>query len=118
MSGTALALVAIFNCATRLLDTVGLNLTLMLHDAPAANIAGQFSVITNASGLGPVMEMLSTVNDVVPLLMSVVARGPLVVPTGTVPKLRTFGFTNEAGVTVSIVDFVIWLPKRFSTVLP
>ena len=118
MSGTALALVAMLNVASRLPATFGLNVTLTRHVAPAANVAGQFSVIANANGLGPVMEMLPTVNDVVPLLMSVVARGPLIVPTGTVPKLRTFGFTNEAGVTVSILDFVIWPPKRFFAVLP
>jgi len=36
--------------ADRLFATVGLNLTLMLHDAPAASIAGQFSVIANDAG--------------------------------------------------------------------
>ena len=106
MSGTALALVAIFNCATRLCATCGVNVTLTLHDAPAAKVAGQFSVIANANGLGPEMPMLPMVNDVWPLLVSVAARGPLVVPTGTVPKLRLVGATNDAGVTVNVPDFL------------
>jgi len=50
LSGTALALVVMLNCAIRLVAAVGLNLTLMLHDAPAASIAGQFSVIANDAG--------------------------------------------------------------------
>ena len=50
LSGTALALVAMLKVADRLFVTVGLNLTLMLHDAPAASIGGQFSVIANDAG--------------------------------------------------------------------
>jgi len=50
MTGTALALVAMLNFAIRVVAAVGLNLTLMLHDAPAANIDGQVSVI-GAGGL-------------------------------------------------------------------
>ena len=50
LSGTARALVAMLKVADRLLATVGLNLTLMLHDAPAASIDGQFSVIANDAG--------------------------------------------------------------------
>jgi len=107
MSGTALALVAMLNFAIRLVAAVGLNVALTLHDAPAANIAGQFSVIANAPGLGPEMPMLPMVNGIVPLLVSVAARGPLVTPTGTVPNLRVVGVTNEAGVTVNVLDFVM-----------
>jgi hypothetical protein len=47
LSGTAVALVEILKLADRLFATVGLNVTLMLHDAPAASIGGQFSVIAN-----------------------------------------------------------------------
>ena len=50
LSGIALALVAMLKVADRLVATVGLNLTLMLHDAPAANIGGQFSVLANDAG--------------------------------------------------------------------
>jgi len=107
MSGTALALVAIFNCATRLCATCGVNVTLTLHDAPAAKVAGQFSVIANDKGLVPVMPMLPMVNDILPLLVSVTARGPPVAPTGTVPKVRLVGLTNEAGVTVKVLDFLM-----------
>ena len=91
--------------ADRLFATVGLNLTLMLHDAPAANIGGQFSVIENDKGLVPVMPMLLTVNDILPLLVSVAARASLVAPTGTVPNVRLVGLTDAAGVTTNVFDF-------------
>ena len=107
LSGTALALVAMLKVADRLFATVGLNLTLMLHDAPAANIGGQFSVIANDKGLVPVMPMLPIVNDVLPLLVSVAARAPLVAPTGTVPNLRLVGLTDAAGVTINVFDFLM-----------
>ena len=107
MSGTALALVAMLKFATRLVAAVGLNLTLMLHDAPAANIVGQVSAISNDKGLVPAMPMLPIVNDKLPLLVSVAARGPLVAPTGTVPNWRLVGLTNEAGVTVNVLAFLM-----------
>jgi len=107
MSGADLALVAMLNFALRLVAAVGLNVTLTLHDAPAANIAGQFFVIANDNGLVPAMPMLPIVNDISPLFVSVAARGLLVAPTGTVPNLRVVGLTNDAGVTVNVLDFVI-----------
>ena len=107
MSGTDLAPVGMLNFAIRLVAAVGLNVTLTLHDAPAANIDGQFSVISNDKGLVPLMPMLPIVNDKLPLLVSVAARGLLVAPTGTVPKWRLVGLTNEAGVTVNVSDFLM-----------
>ena len=107
MSGADLALVAMLSFAIRLVAAVGLNVTLTLQDAPAANIAGQLFDIANANGLRPEMPMLPMVNGIVPLLVSVAARGPLVTPTGTVPNLRVVGVTNEAGVTVNVLDFVM-----------
>ena len=95
------------NFAIRAFAAVGLNLTLMLHDAPAASIGGQFSVIANDKGLVPAMPMLPMVNEILPLLVSVAARGPPVAPTGTVPNLRLVGLTNEAGVTVNVLDFLM-----------
>ena len=95
------------NFANRVVAAVGLNLTLMLHDAPAANIDGQASVISNDKGLVPLMPMLPIVNDKLPLLVSVAARGPLVAPTGTVPNWRLAGLTNEAGVTVNVLAFLM-----------
>lgn len=53
------------------------------------------------------MPMLPTVNDILPLLVSVAARGLLVAPTGTVPNWRLVGLTNEAGVTVNVSDFLM-----------
>ena len=107
MSGTNLAPVAMLNFANRVVAAVGLNLTLMLHDAPAANIVGQVSAISNDKGLVPAMPMLPIVNDVLPLLVSVAARGLLVAPTGTVPNWRLVGLTNEAGVTVNVLAFLM-----------
>ena len=107
MSGTDLAPVGMLNFAILLVAAVGLNLTLMLQDAPAANIVGHVSAISNEKGLVPVKPMLPIVNDVLPLLVSVAARGLLVAPTGTVPKWRLVGLTNEAGVTVNVSDFLM-----------
>ena len=53
------------------------------------------------------MTMLPTLNDVLPLLVSFAARGPPVAPTGTVPNVRLIGLTNEAGVTVKVLDFLM-----------
>src|SRR4029453_17755283 len=100
-------LVTMLNVASRLPAPVGLNVTLTRHDAPAANIAGQFSVITNDSGLRPVIAMLPIVNDVLPRLVTVAARGPPVVPSGTAPKGRLVGLTNDAGVTARILAFLM-----------
>ena len=107
LSGTVLALVAMLNLAIRSFAAFGLNVTLILHDAPAANTGGQFSVIANDKGLVPVMPMLPTVNEILPLLVSVAARGPLVTPTGTVPNVRLVGLTDEAGVTVKVLYFLM-----------
>jgi len=107
MSGTDLALVAMLSFAIRLVAAVGLNVTLTLQDAPAANIAGQLFDIANANGLRPEMPMLPMVNGIVPLLVSVAARGLLVAPTGTVPNWRLVGLTNEAGVTVNVLAFLM-----------
>ena len=48
------------------------------------------------------MPMLPTVNDILPLLVSVAARGPPVTPTGTVPNVRLVGLTDAAGVTTNV----------------
>ena len=53
------------------------------------------------------MPMLPMVNDILPLLVSVAARRTLVTPTGTVPNVRLFGLTVEAGVTANVFDFLM-----------
>ena len=56
-----------------------------------------------------------------PLFVSVAVSLPLVVPTFTLPNSRLAGLTDAAGVTVSVLDFLMpfavpdmetfWLPK-------
>ena len=51
------------------------------------------------------MPMLPTLNAILPLLVSVAARGPPVAPTGTGPNVRLIGLTDAAGVTTNVFAF-------------
>jgi hypothetical protein len=67
---------------------VGLNFTLMLQLAPAANELPQVCVCRKSPALVPViaMEVIDRAN--VPMLVRVTVLAALVVPTVTEPKLR------------------------------
>jgi hypothetical protein len=95
------------NLADRLVVVFGLNVTLTLQVAPAGSVEGQFSVIANHDAYVPVIPMLPMVNDVLPLFVTVVTRGPAVAPTATLPNLRLVGLTDAAGVTVNVLDFLM-----------
>jgi hypothetical protein len=107
VSGAAVALLAMLTFAERLAAASGWNLTVIVHEAPGARLAGQFSVMGNHEALVPVTLMLSIAKLTAPALVSVALSGALVVPTTTLPNLRAVGLTTAAGVTVSVLAFVM-----------
>ena len=78
--GLPAALSVILNAAMRVPDAVGLNLTLMLQLAPAANELPHVWVCAKSPTLVPVTAMLVIVKEVVPTLVRVTVFTGLVVP--------------------------------------
>lgn len=71
LSGVLVADVATLSRADRLATASGLNVTLIVHDAPAARLAGQLFVWPNHAADAPVTLILLTENDSAPLFVSV-----------------------------------------------
>jgi len=107
VSGAAVALLAMLTFAERLAAASGWNVTVIVHEAPGARLAGQFSAIGNHEALVPVTLMLSIAMATAPALVKVALSGALVVPTTTLPNRRAVGLTTAAGVTVSVFDLVM-----------
>ena len=108
LKGVAVALVAMLIFADLLNVVVGLKVTPIVQEAPAARVAPQLLLLAKYVAPVPVRVMLLIANDVTPLLLSVALSVPLVVPTGTPTNLRLVGLTVAAGVTVK--SFVLVMP--------
>ncbi len=108
LKGVAVALVAMLIFADLLNVVVGLKVTPIVQEAPAARVAPQLLLLAKYAAPVPVRVMLLIEKDDTPLLVSVVLSIPLVVPTGTLTNLRLVGLTEAAGVTVS--SFVLVMP--------
>ena len=78
--GLPTALSLTLSAAMRVPDAVGLNLTLMLQLAPAANELPQVWVWAKFPALVPVIAMLLMVKLVVPVFLRVTVLAALVVP--------------------------------------
>ncbi len=89
--GVLVALVATLNFAVLLNAAFGVNLTLIVHEAPAVRL------------------MPVTANCATPSLRSVATIAPLVWQTGTLPKLSLVGLTTAAGTTFNRRDLVVVL---------
>jgi hypothetical protein len=60
---------------------LGVNVTLIVQDAPAATDVPQLFVCAKSPVLVPVMAILVTLNAALPVLLNVTACAALVVPT-------------------------------------
>jgi hypothetical protein len=89
---------------------VGLNVTVIVHDDPAATVA-QLLVCEKS----PVAIMLLIVRSAVPVLLIVIACGVLLDPTNTPLKLRPTGDKVAAGATPApLIATVCGLPAALS----
>jgi len=79
--GLPAALSLMLTAAVRVPLAVGLNVTLILQLAPAANELPQVCVCAKFPGLVPVIAMLLMVKLVVPVFLRVTVLAALVVPT-------------------------------------
>ena len=95
------------NVAVRLPAPVGLNFALIVQEAPGARLVPQLLVCVNEDAYVPVIPMLLTVNATAPLLLSVVVRVPLVVPTATLPNESDVGLTPAATVKLRARDLLM-----------
>jgi hypothetical protein len=80
--GLPAALSVMLRVAVRVPLAVGLNLTLMLQLAPAANELPQVWVCAKSPALGPTIAMAVIVTLVVPVFLSATTLAALVVPIG------------------------------------
>ena len=93
---------------------VGLNVTLIVQDDPAATVVVQLLVCEKS----PVAIMLLTVKLAVPVLVSVTGAAALVIPTNTPVKLRLPGDSVTAGATpVPLIGTLCGLPAALSVIL-
>src|SRR5437660_901588 len=101
---------------------VGVKVTLMVQEAPAASalqLLGDLLVWAKSPALVPVRAMLLMVRAALPLLVSVTAWAALVVLTCWLPKLRLVGLklTPGALVPLPLKATVCGLPLALSVIL-
>jgi hypothetical protein len=109
LNGVAVALVAMLIFADLLNVVVGLKVTPIVQEAPAARVAPQLLLLKKYVAPVPVRVMLLIESAVTPLFVRVALSIPLVVPTGTPLNLRLVGLTDAAGVTVKSFVLVMLL---------
>ena len=98
--GLPAALSAIDTLALREPAAVGVNVTLIVQDAPAANVlepVGQVLVCAKSPAFVPVSPMLLMLSPALPLFVSVMLWGLLLVPTFWLLNVRLVGFRLTAG---------------------
>ena len=98
--GLPLALSVMLTLALRVPVAVGVKVTLMVQEAPAANVLellGQVLVWAKSPLLVPLRPILLMVRAALPLLVSVTAWAALVVLTCWLLKLRLLGLRLTAG---------------------
>src|SRR5689334_9782445 len=90
-------------------SATGVNVTLMLHDAPGTSAAAQVLVWLN----GPVAVTPVICNGPVPLLFTVMLRAVLVVPNTCEENGRLLGVTVAAGVVPVPMRGTLWDAPMF-----
>ena len=78
----------IFRIAVRAPDAAGVNVTLIVQLAPTATVVPQVLVCEKSPALVPVIEMLLMSRGTLPVLVSVLDIGLLVLPTYWLPNPR------------------------------
>ena len=107
LSGVLVALVAMESLADLIAALSGVNVTLIVHEPPAARFAGQSLVCANHEAPVPVTLIPVTENGTAPLFATVAFSGPPVVPTATLPNLKLVGLTAAATFTVSFLTLAM-----------
>lgn len=95
---------------------VGVNVTLILQDLPAAKVAPHgFNPDTSAKS--PLAVMLPMFRVALPELVNVMAFGPFVTPTSTLPNARDVGINVTAGPAgfVTVTCMVVWCVRAPET---
>jgi hypothetical protein len=77
--------------AVRVPMVIGVKVTEMLQDVAAPTLEPQLFVCAKSPGSGPVIVMLAMLKTEVPILVSVVAWGELVLWVSTRPKFMLYG---------------------------
>jgi hypothetical protein len=95
--GEPLALSATEIEALRLPADTGVNVTVIMHVAPAANEEPQLLVWPKLLELVPVTEMLLIVSAAVPGLDSVIGSGVAAEPTSMLGNASGFGLSTACG---------------------
>jgi len=108
-SGVLVALVAMLSFADLLAALSGVNVTLIVQDAPTARFAGQSLACANHDAPVPVRLIPVTENGIAPRFVRVAFSVALVVPTFTFPNPRRVELTAAATFTVSLFDLVLSL---------
>lgn len=91
---------ATLTLAVRVPDALGVNVTEIVQEAPAASVlglSGQVVVRAKSVGLAPVMDMLLIVSGPLPVFLSVDDCAALVVAIACVPKVSVPGVSETAG---------------------
>jgi hypothetical protein len=116
--GLPAALSATLTFAVRVPEAVGVNVTLMEQDAPAATDPPQVLVSEKSPAFAPVMLTLVTVNVAVPLLVRVTTKGALDVPTVWLANARLAGVnTTLAAMPVPVSGTVCGLVLPLSVMV-
>ena len=117
--GLPVALSVMLMDADRAPATVGVNVTLIVHDALAARLLPHVVVRAKSPLLVPVTAMLLIVSDAPPVLLSVTVDAALVVPTAWFANGRDVGLTVAMGLDVPVPDRLTacGLPAALSVML-
>src|SRR5947199_2790558 len=91
--------------ALRAPPAAGENVTLIVHDAPAATVlgaSGQLLVCAKSAAFVPLTPIAVTDSAALPVLVTVAVAAALVVPTAWLGKLRLAGESETAGTGVVV----------------
>jgi hypothetical protein len=99
---------AIETLAVRLLLVVGVNVTLMVHLAPAATLVPQVLVWLKLPLFVPVIVTLVTLSAAVPVLVKVTACAALLVPNNWLPNVSDVGERLTTGAVPVPVRATVW----------
>src|SRR5581483_4859087 len=108
--GESFALSLSVRAAVRLPGTVGLKVTLIVHEAFTARVAGQLLVWAKSLGLVPVRSITMLFKGPCPVFVKVIFWAALVEPTFCVPKVRLAGLSETAPASVQETDPLRNLP--------
>jgi hypothetical protein len=105
--------------AVRVPPAVGANVTLIVHEPPAASVEPQVLLWPKSPGFAPVSEMLAMLSGAVPVLVKVALCAALVLPTRCEPKANEVGASEAPGALVpaALRRLTMFVVTRCATLL-